>query len=220
MPTQSGRLFYLIKSAEIGKRGDEEWLDATGSLKLSGGPYRKRIGKFRGKYRLVGEAESSSWSKRQRRAFHRLMTCQTYWSAQGYAMMRLDLTTAPGGDSLRLAIDARELRRRMEHYLLQPQQAANLPHVKRPSIQHIAMRTTEGHGVLHLILAYKAAAGMRETPFYVPQALISRWWAEIHGAPVVWVRRLHSGEGKRAARYLVSQYLSGGQSALARLSWS
>lgn len=61
-------------------------------------------------------------------------------------------------------------------------------------------------GLLHLHVLYRGE--------YIPQPLISKWWAEIHGAPIVDIRRAFGRTG--AASYL-AKYMS---KTGARYSWS
>jgi hypothetical protein len=63
------------------------------------------------------------------------------------------------------------------------------------------MASTEGNGVLHRVWAW---VGKRS--FYIPQDWLSSEWEKIHGAPVVWVRkmRIDRKDIKRVGRYFVS----------------
>jgi hypothetical protein len=72
--------------------------------------------------------------------------------------------------------------------------------------------------VLHLLWAWQPRLGRRGVAFYILQAWLSRTWAEIHGAPMVWVTRYRGGR-TRLSRYMVSQYV-GNQSAFVRYAWS
>src|SRR5438445_491267 len=56
-------------------------------------------------------------------------------------------------------------------------------------VEHFGVETGEGLGVLHLLWAWQPRPGRRGVAFYIPQAWLSRTWAEIHGAPMVWVTR-------------------------------
>ena len=117
--------------------------------------------------------------------------------------MRADLTTARGGD-------AKKLRR----HLFSLKRA-----IKRTfgvQFTYYAIETAEGNGVLHMIWAFDQAQYV-----YIPQEWLSDRWERIHGAPVVFIRRMKvtKEDVKRVARYLTLQYLAG-QSKYIRSSWS
>ena len=59
-------------------------------------------------------------------------------------------------------------------------------------------------------------------PVFIPQAWLSKEWEKIHGAKIVYIKRVRTNEWslKCVSRYLVSQYLAGGQSEIVRCSWS
>lgn len=117
----------------------------------------------------------------------------------------MDLTTAKGGDASLLRRHLQELRRRVER------------HHRFKGVEVFAVETTEGNGVLHMVWAW---VGQRS--FYLPQAWLSDEWAEIHGAPVVWVQRMGTSrtDAKRVSRYFAVQYLADQRGALVRMSWS
>jgi hypothetical protein len=56
---------------------------------------------------------------------------------------------------------------------------------------------------------------------YIAQKWLSQQWSEIHGAQIVWIKKLRAGgmNVKRVSRYFVSQYLAN-QDAIKRVSWS
>jgi hypothetical protein len=58
--------------------------------------------------------------------------------------------------------------------------------------------------------------------FIVDQRWLSNQWAEIHGAPIVWIRRMNLSKQdiRRVGRYFALQYLSDQRGALKRISWS
>ena len=144
------------------------------------------------------------WDRRQRRIFHRVNTCLTYWEANSYQVAWLNLTTAVGGNASALARHFRTLLRRIERRF------------GYTGMEYFVVRTAEGHGVLHALLAWK---GPRE--FWIPHAWLKRCWLEIHGAGVLVIKRYGGGGGdrQRVSRYIVSQYV-GGQVGIVRVFWS
>jgi hypothetical protein len=148
-------------------------------------------------------SHSEPWSRRQKRLYGRLMSWCKEAQGRGADLLRVDLTTAPGGDPGQLKLHFQELRRRIErklHYY----------------VEYFCVQTAEGHGVLHMVWAI-------ETPrrVYIAQKWLSQQWSEIHGAQIVWIKKLRVGNRnvKRVSQYLVSQYLAN-QEAIIRVSWS
>jgi hypothetical protein len=120
--------------------------------------------------------------------------------------VRLDLTTVKGDleNGKKLAQHFRDLIKAIEtkfHY---------------QDIQYVRVRTSEGGGVLHCILAIPAGKH-----FYVRQSWISAKWFRVHGAHQVHVKRMGKGAGdrRRVSKYFVNQYLAG-QELGEWLSWS
>jgi len=66
--------------------------------------------------------------------------------------------------------------------------------------RYVRIKTEEGNGVLHVVL----------TAPYLPQAMLSRMWEEIHGAKIVDIRQVKT---KRLRNYL-TPYLQGQGSRL------
>jgi len=119
------------------------------------------------------------------------------------------LSTANGGDPSKLAYHHQRLRQRVESRL------------GYRGLQHFQVRTSEGNGVLHIFWAWKPECGFRQRSFYVAQGWLSKQWAQIHGAPIVWVSRVRLGRVSRnkVSRYCMSQYVSG-QAGYEYMSWS
>ncbi len=151
----------------------------------------------------------AQWSRRQRRLYHRVRSCLTYWEGHQYQVAWVMLSTGEGGRKDLLARHHATLRKRIEHKW------------GFRGIQFFQVRTGEGHGVLHLLWAWRPRNGERSRPFFIPQGWLSEAWASIHGAPVVWITRYRPGGGslRRVSRYLVAQYCAD-QSALEYVSWS
>ena len=144
------------------------------------------------------------WGKKERERYHRLQSILYYWESHRYSIIRLDLTTAPGGDSRLLGPHFEEL-------------LVRISRKEHRKVEHWRLTTREGLGVIHSILA---APG--DNSLYVDFKWLSNQWRRIHGAPRVRVKRYSYGEGsrKRVSRYLVSQYMAG-QTASVRVgaSW-
>lgn len=70
---------------------------------------------------------------------------------------------------------------------------------RRWKFEYLAVRELTESGLIHMHLVYRGS--------YMPQGLISRWWAEIHDAPVIWVAPLRGvGEIKGyLAKYLAKE---------------
>jgi hypothetical protein len=140
---------------------------------------------------------SDSWSRQQKRGYHRVLSCMQYWQKSGFQVLWVMLSTADGGDSKLLAYHHQMLRQRLERQGF-------------PDIQHFQVKTREGNGVLHVLWAWKAEDGFRSKNFFVYQSWLSKQWAEIHGAPVVWISKVGSRrrDSLQVARYCISQYVS------------
>lgn len=145
----------------------------------------------------------SSWSRRQKKYYQRILSFCFEAMGRRCQLFRVDLTTAPGGESEKLRRHFQELRRRLER-------------IFKFYIGAFIIETIEGNGVLHMVWSVE-----RKQAVYIPQSLLSDLWFEIHGAPVVFIRRLTSSKAdfRRMGGYLCAQYLAG-QEASSRVSWS
>jgi hypothetical protein len=148
---------------------------------------------------------SSTWTRQQRRVFQRLTSWCCEAKYRDCQLSRVDLTTAAGGPSHLLRRHLQELRRRVERDL------------GYKGIETFVVETSEGNGVLHMVWAW---TGPRE--FIVDQGWLSTTWATIHGAPIVFIRRMNLAKEsiRRVGRYFALQYLSDQRGALVRMSWS
>ena len=145
------------------------------------------------------------WSRQQKRCFNRLTSWCFETKARDCQLNRVDLTTADGGRADLLRKHLQELRRRIERDL------------DFKGLEMFIVETTEGNGVLHMVWAWR---GGRE--FIIEQRWLSAQWEKIHGAPVVWIRRMNLSKQdiRRVGRYFALQYLSDQRGALKRISWS
>ncbi len=151
------------------------------------------------------KGSGSDWTRKQRRVFQRLTSWCYEAKSRGCQLSRADLTTASGGPAPLLRKHLQELRRRVERDL------------GYPGIEMFVVETSEGNGVLHMVWAW---AGDRS--FIVDQKWLSQQWARIHGAPIVFIRRMNLGKDsiRRVGRYFALQYLADQRGALVRMSWS
>lgn len=159
-------------------------------------------------YDSKANKEFTNWSRQRKRAYHRITSILSYWRQRGYQVLWLCLTTSRGGVATHLAYNHRQLKQRVERTL------------RFNDIEHLAIRTSEGNGVLHLFWAWKKN-GFRASLFYVKQAWLSSNWEEIHGAPIVWISKLGGrlSDTKKVTSYTVSHYCSN-QELFERLTWS
>lgn len=149
------------------------------------------------------------WSRQQKRGYHRLRSCLTYWQAHNYQVRWVTLTGADDSDAGKLSYHHQVLRQRIERGL------------GYPGIEHFQVRTSEGNGVLHIFWAWRAQDGFRNRLFYVPQDWLSRQWVDIHGATNVWIGAVgnRDRDTRRVSAYAMAQYV-GEQSGYEYMSWS
>jgi hypothetical protein len=152
---------------------------------------------------LVNNGQSSipTWGRKHRRQYQRLMTLLYRWESMGLSIVRLDLTTAVGGDPKVMTKHYQTLRRRIERKI-----------GKR--VHYWWVQTQEGNGVLHTLMA-------TEGSLFIEHEWLSKEWEKIHGAIIVYIKRYKKGfhSRKRVSKYLVAQYLAG-QFGTVRMGWS
>ncbi len=119
------------------------------------------------------------------------------------------LTSAPTSPVERLRADFQALRKRIGREL------------GFWTMEYVCVDTREGHGVLHMIWAWKDRQQTERGTFYIPFAWLQDAWKAIHGAFHVNIKRIGSQDrdARRLSRYIVAQYC-GDQNALVRLSQS
>lgn len=147
------------------------------------------------------------WTKQQFRIRAQLRDSMRWWQANGWACFFLTLTSSPASP-LTLPESWQALRKRIARDLeLDP-----------ADVQYQGVRTDEGHGVLHLLLAVPRSALSRST-FLVDAAALRAWWGEIHGATFVNIKAVQHGQGhvRRLTRYIVTQYVAGQAAAIRKL---
>ena len=141
----------------------------------------------------------SSWSKKQRRCYHRLLSGCKYAVADDLDLRFLTLTSKfeilSKVDELQLNKDFQTLRKRIKKCF-------------GVLIRYCKVRTNEGNGVLHIVFV----------GCFIPYHWLKVNWEDIHGAWNVDIQ-LVSGNPKGVARYFVNQYIAG-QSSFVRMSRS
>lgn len=151
----------------------------------------------------------SSWSRKQKRCYHRVRSILTYWLTHGFQVLWVCLTSSPQSDATKLAYHHTLLRKLIEQKF------------GFKGMEHFQVKTREGHGVLHVFWAWRAPRGFRNRSFYIPQKWLSEAWERLHKAKVVWVCRLKKSKKavRRVSAYAVSQYCAD-QAGFERMSWS
>lgn len=136
------------------------------------------------------------YSKKQRRAFQRLMSGLTVGKSRSERLRFMKLTSSPESKDRDLNADFRALKMRILRKY----------HFKT---KYWKIRTNEGNGVLHIVFRGK----------YIPQEWLSAQWADIHKSPIVDIRSLY--ETRKGLTgivfYLVGNYLA--KQSFERMSW-
>ena len=136
------------------------------------------------------------YTRKQRRAFQRLMSGLTVGKSRRERLRFMTLTSSPESEGRCLNADFRALKMRILRKF----------HFK---MKYWKIRTNEGNGVLHVIFRGK----------YIPQEWLSVQWADIHKSPVVDIRSLY--ETRKGLTgivfYLVGNYLA--KQSFERMSW-
>jgi hypothetical protein len=88
-------------------------------------------------------------------------------------------------------------------------------------LEYYQVRTSEGHGVLHVFWAWRVPPGERFRRFWISQEWLSAQWEQIHGAPIVWIKAYKPGRRSRnrLSRYVISQYVQD-QCGYVNMCWS
>jgi len=136
------------------------------------------------------------YTKKQRRAFQRLISGLTVGKSRRERLRFMTLTSSPESVGRSLNADFRALKMRILRKY----------HFK---MTYWKIRTNEGNGVLHIIFRGK----------YIPQKWLSAQWADIHKSPIVDIRSLY--ETRKGLTgivfYLVGNYLA--KQSFERMSW-
>jgi len=136
------------------------------------------------------------YTKKQRRAFQRLMSGLTVGKSRRERLRFMTLTSSPEAKGHNLNADFRALKMHIQRRY----------HFK---MKYWKIRTNEGNGVLHIVFRGK----------YLPQKWLSDQWAEIHKSPIVDIRSLY--ETRKGLQgivyYLIGSYLA--KQSFERMSW-
>jgi hypothetical protein len=149
------------------------------------------------------------WIPQQKRVYHRLMSLLQYWFSNGYQVLWFMLSSSPESSYEEINKHYTVLKKRMEREF------------GYANTEHALIKTTEGYGVYHGLIAYKTQEGEKGNCFYIPQTWISDNWNDIHKASYVWIKRVKKGKisQRKISCYCVSQYCAN-QNALEYISWS
>jgi len=212
---------YLSAPTDQNGRCLNSWSDSLPSdqdaIVINGYPASLDIyGQITTKSTLTPNSTSTrkAWTRKQKRSYQRLMSLLGFWVWNGYQILFICLTSSPESDPNSLNSSFAVLKQRIERAL------------GFKNIEHLLIKTSEGYGVYHGFLAYKPKKGERSKSFFIPQNWLSDQWADIHKAPVVWIKRVRANNlsRKKLSRYCVSQYCVNqyrdGECALVRISWS
>lgn len=163
----------------------------------------------KGDRNMPKETGRPSWSKKQWMTRRAVMDRLRYWQSSGYQCLWVTLTSSPGSPDKKLRAGFQALKKRIERQL------------GFPGVEYICVDTREGHGVLHMIWAWKDPNPRKRASFFIRFDWLQAAWRRIHGAFHVNVKRIggHDRDARRLSRYIVAQYC-GGQNALVRLSQS
>jgi hypothetical protein len=140
--------------------------------------------------------ENGGYTKKQRRAFQRLMSGLTVGKSRRERLRFMTLTSSIESKGRNLNADFRALKMRILRKF----------HFK---MKYWKIRTNEGNGVLHIVFRGK----------YIPQKWLSEQWADIHKSRIVDIRSLR--ETRKGLTgivfYLVGNYLA--KQSFERMSW-
>ena len=150
-----------------------------------------------------------SWSRKQWVVRRTVMDRMRYWQWKRYQVLWITLTSSPSSPLARLRADFQVLRKRIGREL------------GFVGFEYVCVDTREGHGVLHMLWAWRDPNPRKKASFYVPFEWLQEQWNGIHGAFHVRVNRVGAADrdARRLSRYIVAQYC-GDQNALVRLSQS
>lgn len=158
---------------------------------------------------VPGGSARPSWIKKQWVIRRGVLDRLRFWHADGYQCLWVTLTSSPKSALNKLRADFQALRKRIGREL------------GFGRIEYVCVDTREGHGVLHMIWAWRDADSHRKASFYIPFDWLQSAWNDLHGAFHVNVKRIGGADrdARRLSRYIVAQYC-GGQNALVRFSQS
>src|SRR5216683_5151221 len=151
----------------------------------------------------------TSWTRKQWQTRRAVIDRLRYWQSNGYQCLWITLTSSPKSSAKRLRADFQALRKRIAREF------------GFSDLEYVCVDTREGHGVLHMIWAWRDPNPAKRSSFYVPFDWLQTSWSTLHGAFHVNVKRIGGADkdARGLSRYIVSQYCAG-QNALVRLPQS
>ena len=128
-----------------------------------------------------------SWDRKQWTTRRTVMDRLRLWQSSGYQCLWVTLTSSPASSVKRLRANFQALRKKIER-----QRGYS-------GVEYVCVDTREGHGVLHMIWAWKDPNPAKRASFYIPFEWLQAAWKDIHGAFHVNVKRI-GGEDRDARR--------------------
>ena len=195
----------VVNPAEAGAAAAEREAPRSGAAALGGAPpfLDNECGNVpRGAVRPL-------WSRKQWVIRRAVIDRIRYWQSNRYQVLWITLTSSPSSPTDRLRRDFQVLRKRIGRTL------------RYSNFEYVCVDTREGHGVLHMLWAWRDPNPRKKASFYIPFDWLQKQWTGIHGAFHVRVNRMGGADrdARRLSRYIVAQYC-GDQNALVRLSQS
>ena len=128
----------------------------------------------------------NQWSRKQRRAYHRVLSGLEVARAFNERVRFITLTSSPSSPEDIHSSFSKLVKRIRRLY---------------GKFEYFAVREETSSGLIHVHLLYRGS--------YIPRDWLSSVWAEIHKAPIVWIREvdLKRDSKKKIAGYLV-KYLA------------
>ena len=135
---------------------------------------------------LSPQPHKKEWTRKQKRAYHRALSGLEVAHSMNEHVRFITLTSSPESpENIHRSFSrlVKRIRRTFGHF------------------EYFAVKEATVSGLIHIHLLYRGP--------YIPQDWLSDTWAEIHGAPVVWIREvnLKRDSKKKIASYLV-KYLA------------
>jgi hypothetical protein len=154
-------------------------------------------------------AERKPWGRKQWLTRRTILDRLRYWQSHGFQCLWVTLTSSRDSSRARLRVNFQVLWKRLARKF------------GFSGVEYVCVDTREGHGVLHMIWAWRDPNPDKRASFYVPFQWLQGQWRDIHGAFHVNVKRIGGADldARRLSRYLVAQYC-GDQDGLVRLSQS
>ena len=134
---------------------------------------------------VPGNTWRSSWIRKQWMTRRAVIDRLRYWQSNGYQCLWVTLTSSPKSSAKRLRADFQALRKRIGREF------------GFTGVEYVCVDTREGHGVLHMIWAWKDPDPTKRASFYVPFPWLQDSWSSLHGAFHVNVKRIGGADDWR-----------------------